>query len=62
MQKLYKNEVNCQESMNINSFLQKYVIKEFSQLYLAFLEQECWCFIKEQLKRESLWTLRLECS
>lgn len=35
--------------MNRNSFLQKYVIKEFSQLYLAFLEQECWCFIKEQL-------------
>lgn len=41
--------MNCQESMNRNSFLQKYVIKEFSQLYLAFLEQECWCFIKEQL-------------
>ena len=25
-------------------------MKEFSQLYLAFLEQECWCFFNEQLR------------
>lgn len=49
MQRAYQHEANCQESLNVG-FSKKHVIKEFSQLYLAFLEQvECWCFIKEQL-------------
>jgi len=52
MQRDYQHEAKCQESMNLG-FSKKHLIKEFSQLYLAFLEQEeCWCFIKEQLSEK----------